>query len=308
MSGLAKRIVNRLLPRPVATRLWSEAQYRQIARAFPAGAPKPHGLPGELIVSLTSYPARYATLHLTLRSLLRQDTAPDRIVLWIAEGDDAALPGKTRELLRQGIEMRIVSDARSYKKLIFALPAFPAAYVATADDDVFYRPDWLTDLVEGQRGGDPVITCHRAHRLAAHPDGAVALGEHSAQQQLLRRVMVQQRGLRDAHRLSDVAQARVAVAVAGEESGGIGEDLRTAAAADFVSLGVFVGRVGTEDRRQRAGGRRRCEWMVGIPPPVGQRPQRLALLEHLHDVDAVGKILRDQLESVPAGHVPCGLG
>ena len=173
MSGLAKRIVNRLLPRPVATRLWSEAQYRQIARAFPAGAPKPHGLPGELIVSLTSYPARYATLHLTLRSLLRQDTAPDRIVLWIAEGDDAALPGKTRELLGQGIEMRIVSDARSYKKLIFALPAFPAAYVATADDDVFYRPDWLTDLVEGQRGGDPVITCHRAHRLAAQEGGGL---------------------------------------------------------------------------------------------------------------------------------------
>lgn len=168
MSGLAKRIVNKVLPRPVATRLWSEAQFREKAARLPLGVPERHTLPGELVVSLTSYPARYATLHLTLRSLLRQDTAPDRIVLWIAQADVAALPKKTREILDSGVELRIVEDARSYKKLIFAIPAFPEAYVATADDDVFYPPDWLTDLVAGQleaASETPVITCHRAHRL-----------------------------------------------------------------------------------------------------------------------------------------------
>jgi hypothetical protein len=154
--------------------LWSAAQYRENLRQFPVTSSRPHELPGELVVSLTSYPARYATLHLTLGSLLRQETLPDRIVLWIAEGDVAALPKKVHGLLDRGIELRVVDDARSYKKLIFAIPAFPDAYIATADDDVFYRPDWLTDLVEGQRGQGPVITCHRAHRLKQRQSGEIA--------------------------------------------------------------------------------------------------------------------------------------
>lgn len=165
MSSLGKRIVNRLLPRSMTTRLWSEEQYRRNLKDWPLGDRRPHRLPSELIVSLTSYPARYATLHLTLRSLLRQETVPDRIVLWIAGNDIAALPKQTRDVLEQGIELRTVTDARSYKKLIFALQEFPEAYIATADDDVFYRPDWLTLLAEGQGGPHDAITCHRAHRL-----------------------------------------------------------------------------------------------------------------------------------------------
>ena len=41
-------------------------------------APKPHGLPGPLIVSLTSYGPRLASLHLTLKCLLRQSVRPSR--------------------------------------------------------------------------------------------------------------------------------------------------------------------------------------------------------------------------------------
>jgi hypothetical protein len=42
---------------------------RRLRRPRPG---KRHGLDGELIVSLTSYPARYDTLHLTLGCLLDQ--------------------------------------------------------------------------------------------------------------------------------------------------------------------------------------------------------------------------------------------
>ncbi|MFC3215790.1 hypothetical protein [Novosphingobium panipatense] len=96
MRNLGKSITNRLLPRGLDTRLRSELQYRRLVQAFPTAARRHHGLAGELVVSLTSYPVRYATLHLTLKSLLRQQTVPDRIVLWIADGDVAALPRATR--------------------------------------------------------------------------------------------------------------------------------------------------------------------------------------------------------------------
>ncbi|WP_334181858.1 hypothetical protein [Novosphingobium sp.] len=174
MKAWAKQWVTTALPRPLAVRLWSGRQYRRRTRDFPQGMPRAHGLPGELVVSLTSYPPRYPTLHLTLLGLLRQDIAADRIVLWLARGDEVSLPKAVRKLLGQGVELRLVEDLRSYKKLVFALAAFPDAWVATADDDVFYKPDWLTWLVEGQGGEQDSITCHRAHRLTQDAQGRIA--------------------------------------------------------------------------------------------------------------------------------------
>src|SRR6516165_1052567 len=51
-----------------------------------------HQLPGELIVSLTSYPARFGTLGLTLRCLLSQTIRADRTILWISNADASLLP------------------------------------------------------------------------------------------------------------------------------------------------------------------------------------------------------------------------
>jgi hypothetical protein len=130
---------------------------------------KRHDLPGELIVSLTSYPARYGTLHLTLGCLLDQSIEADRTILWIAEKDLDQLPAAVRELERRGLEIRLCDDMRSFKKLIPALEAFPNAFISTADDDVYYPRDWLEKLVAGSEFG--VITCHRAHRIKQAPSG-----------------------------------------------------------------------------------------------------------------------------------------
>jgi hypothetical protein len=61
------------------------------------------------------------------------------------------------------IEVVPVTDERSYKKLVFALERFPAAFIATADDDVYYHPTWLQSLITDYQPG--VIHCHRAHRV-----------------------------------------------------------------------------------------------------------------------------------------------
>ena len=67
---------------------------RELSR-FPqhAGAPR-HRLPSELIVSLTSYPPRFKTLHLTIKSLLDQTVRPDRIILWIGRGAMDLIPDR----------------------------------------------------------------------------------------------------------------------------------------------------------------------------------------------------------------------
>jgi hypothetical protein len=141
--------------------LWFAA--RAVRRFKYRTASRPHHLPAELVVSVTSYPLRFNSLHLTLACLLDQTVKPDRLVLWIASSDIGALPERVRRLRDSGVDIRTCDDLRSFKKLVPALEAYPNAFIATADDDIYYSVNWLKDLVDGTERG--VIVCHRAHRL-----------------------------------------------------------------------------------------------------------------------------------------------
>ncbi|MCC2979776.1 hypothetical protein [Sphingomonas sp. IC4-52] len=158
--------------RPAARRRIDEV--RQLIWAnLPVWQPpgRPHGLASELIVSVTSYPRRFRSLHYTLRSLLEQDVKADRTILWIAERDRDAIPRAVWALRDRGLEIRFSADIRSYKKLVPALEAFPHAFIATADDDIIYPPDWLGVLVDGYSPVDPSIVCRRAHRIGFDTEG-----------------------------------------------------------------------------------------------------------------------------------------
>lgn len=126
-------------------------------------ARKLHGLGAPLIVTLTSYPPRFPTLAPTLRSLLDQTVRADRTILWLAEKDLPQLPRDVVALKDFGLEIRTCADLRSYKKLIPALQAFPGAWFATADDDVYYRPDWLESLVGQAAANRRTVIAGRAH-------------------------------------------------------------------------------------------------------------------------------------------------
>ena len=132
---------------------------------------RPHKLPEPLVVSLTSYPPRFGTLALTLHSLLRQTLKPDHLILWIARADAWRLPGSVTALRGRGLEIRLVEDLQSYKKIIPALDEFPQAFIATADDDLYYWPGWLDELTAGLEPGALVIPCHRAHEIRADGEG-----------------------------------------------------------------------------------------------------------------------------------------
>lgn len=125
--------------------------------------PRPHGLETRLIVSVTSFPPRFSMLRPTLNALLRQSVAADHVQLWIAEADLGDLPDEVRRLEAEGLEIRACADLRSYKKFVPAMRANPEATVVTADDDMYYGPDWLSDLVALAAPGR--VVAHRAHRV-----------------------------------------------------------------------------------------------------------------------------------------------
>ncbi len=139
---------------------------------LPAAAKAPpHGLPGRLVVSLTSFHARFHTLHLTLRSLLQQSIKPDEVVLWVGHGDFDRLPKKVLDLQSHGLTIRTCEDIRSYTKIIPSLRAYPDAFIVTADDDVYYWNDWLKELVESYDPATRLIPCHRCHLIRTDAEG-----------------------------------------------------------------------------------------------------------------------------------------
>lgn len=105
-----------------------------------------------IIVSLTSYPARINTLAATISTLLSQAIKPDQVILWLAESQfphrEQNLPRVLLRLTRSGLIIKWCNDIRSYKKLIPTLKEYPNAIIVTADDDVYYHPDWLKTLYD----------------------------------------------------------------------------------------------------------------------------------------------------------------
>ncbi len=151
---------------------WRRLRADRALRRFPTvSAPRPHRLNAQLIVSLTSYPARYPTLAMTLKSLLDQTVAADRTILWIAHDDFATLPEAVIKLVAAGLDIRRCDDLRSYKKLIPALDAYPDAYIVTADDDVYYAPAWLEGLVTAAAGGGRNVVAGRVHLMRCDARG-----------------------------------------------------------------------------------------------------------------------------------------
>ena len=124
----------------------------------------------DIIVSLTSYPARINAVPETIKSILAQSFKPGKLVLWLAEeqfpGKEKDLPPDLVQLKSRGLSIEWCEDIRSYKKLIPSLRKYPGKIIVTADDDIIYGKNWLAQLVISHIQEPDAIVCHRAHRVS----------------------------------------------------------------------------------------------------------------------------------------------
>lgn len=123
-----------------------------------------------VIISLTSYPARINTVHLTIQSLLNQTRQADKIILYLGKDKFSAaeksLPEQLINLCGDKFEIHWVEkDLRSFTKLIPALHEYPDDIIVTADDDILYAADWLEKLLISYEKNPEYIHCHRCHRI-----------------------------------------------------------------------------------------------------------------------------------------------
>lgn len=134
-----------------------------------------HGLSAPLVVSLTSYPVRFATLSLTLRSLLLQSVRPDHVILWVAEEHRGALPRDILALQAHGLTISFCdNELRSHNKYIHSFKLYPDAFIVTADDDTYYWRHWLRQLVSAYDPQERTIPCHRILRISLTGNGLPA--------------------------------------------------------------------------------------------------------------------------------------
>ena len=122
-----------------------------------------------LIVSLTSYPARINTVNQTILTLLNQTVRAEKVILWLAEeqfpNKEKDLPPKLLDLTSKGLTIDWCKDIKSYKKLIPTMKKYPNALIVTADDDILYKNNWLEQLYSAYLTEPDYIHCHRAHYL-----------------------------------------------------------------------------------------------------------------------------------------------
>ncbi|MBO5690535.1 MAG: glycosyltransferase family 2 protein [Spirochaetaceae bacterium] len=147
-------MLNRIIRRLVTEgRLWLPVTQKNIAQ--------------DVVVSLTSYPARLPQLHLVIRSLLHQNLAPREIVLYLGNDTrDEDIPSSLRELEKYNFTIKTgYEDLKPHKKYFFAMEEYPDDAVITIDDDVIYDKDFVQDLYNCYKKYPGCVASRRVHRM-----------------------------------------------------------------------------------------------------------------------------------------------
>lgn len=104
-----------------------------------------------VIVSMTTFPARINEVWLAIESILRQEHKPDALILWLYKGEfknKSNLPKKLLELEQRGLQIQFCEqNLKPHKKYYYTLKNYLDATIITIDDDVFYPPDFVKKLL-----------------------------------------------------------------------------------------------------------------------------------------------------------------
>lgn len=128
-----------------------------------------HPAGNQVMISVTSFPARIHEVKYTIYSLLKQTYKPDQVVLWLGEDQfpnrEADLPADLLKLKENGLTISFVKDLKSFKKLIPALQTGISFLIVTVDDDIYYPKFLLKKLMHEHYAHPDCIIAYRAHRI-----------------------------------------------------------------------------------------------------------------------------------------------
>lgn len=106
----------------------------------------------QIIVSVTSYPAKINSVALALETIYEQTRKPDKAVLWLAKTQfpnrDEDLPKELLKLVSEkGLEIQWCDDdLKPHKKYYYAFQKYLDDLIVTIDDDILYPPQRIENL------------------------------------------------------------------------------------------------------------------------------------------------------------------
>lgn len=180
-----KKILKRFIPKNLLTWRSNRIQLKKTKRARQRmqevmEAEQTYGLnttarDQKIIVSLTSYPARFAGVHYAIRSILAQTVKADRIILYV---DDNVVPEQypdaLKELRKYGVEIiPRPLNLKPHKKYYYAMKENPEDIVITVDDDQIYPNDLLEKLFVCYDKFPQCVIAARAHQIGFTADGEI---------------------------------------------------------------------------------------------------------------------------------------
>lgn len=106
-----------------------------------------------IAISLTTFPARIKNVWMTIYCLFHQDVMPCHIVLTLSLEDFpngiSELPKRLVRMQGKGLEIIFVKEnLKPHKKYYYVMKEHPDWTIVTVDDDMFYRSDMLSRLLD----------------------------------------------------------------------------------------------------------------------------------------------------------------
>ncbi|MGN1124806.1 MAG: glycosyltransferase [Candidatus Gastranaerophilaceae bacterium] len=130
----------------------------------------------EIIVSLTSFPARFAKLHLVIESILRQTMKPDKIILYFDDDIDdlKELPENIKSLKKYGVKIeKREGGIKPHKKYYYAIKEHPESIIITIDDDILYPKNLIEELYRVHKKFPNSVVATRSHKILFNVDGSI---------------------------------------------------------------------------------------------------------------------------------------
>lgn len=132
----------------------------------------------EIIVSLTSFPARIENVWQVITCMLNQTLQPSKIILWLSKDQFAtseSIPESLRRLEGDIFIIRFVDDdIRSHKKYYYVAKEYPDDYVFLIDDDIYYPSTLLERTWKAHINYPANVICNYGYHIGYKKDGSLS--------------------------------------------------------------------------------------------------------------------------------------
>jgi glycosyltransferase involved in cell wall biosynthesis len=122
-----------------------------------------------IVVSLTSFPKRFGSLHLVLQSIFNQTVKPKKILLHLALSEvknPKWIPSKIQQFIKDGLEIVFLDkNYFQYNKFLFMKTINLKNPFITIDDDILYPPTTIENLIAFHKKYPNCVVANRIHKI-----------------------------------------------------------------------------------------------------------------------------------------------